>query len=431
MNGFHITECIRKTKQRIPLTDEEIRALVAGVTAEPPIPDYQLSAWLMAVCLCGLTDRETAVLTTAMRDSGQIMHWELDGAVADKHSTGGVGDKTTLILAPIAAACGIYMPKMSGRGLGHTGGTIDKLESIPGLTTALDRERFLSVVKRAGFAVGMQTGNLAPADKKLYALRDVTETVDSIPLICASIMSKKLATGADYILLDVKVGSGAFMKTESDARELARLMTEAAESDGKRCAAVLSDMDKPLGMCIGNAIEVREAIEVLHGDTRSALGEFCLDTAAELLHLTGQGTLADCRLRAEQAVHSGEALHRLALMIEGQGGDSHVTEDVSLLPRARCSRTLRAEYTGILTRMDAETVGRASVLLGAGRMQKSDPVDPAAGIELHATRGDTVWRGDALITLYAADEAKLDEAERAVRSCIELTPPVAGGHSPS
>ena len=272
MSVFHMTDCIRKTKQGVPLSDDEIRAIVRGTVSDPLIPDYQLSAWLMAVCCKGLSEAETAALTMAMRDSGQVMHWDLPGAVADKHSTGGVGDKTTLILAPIAAACGIFMPKMSGRGLGHTGGTIDKLESIPGLSTALDPDAFLRLVRHAGFAVAMQTGNLAPADKKLYALRDVTETVDSIPLICASIMSKKLATGADHILLDVKVGSGAFMKNDADAAELSRLMRSAAAADGRQCTTVLTDMDRPLGYSIGNALEVQEAISVLQGNTQNDLG---------------------------------------------------------------------------------------------------------------------------------------------------------------
>lgn len=421
MHTFHMGECIRKTKQQIPLSETEIRQLTEGITAEPPIPDYQLAAWLMAVCFSGLSDQETAALTMAMRDSGQVMHWDLPGAVADKHSTGGVGDKTTLILAPIAAACGIYMPKMSGRGLGHTGGTIDKLESIPGLSTALAPERFLSVVQRAGFAVAMQSGDLAPADKKLYALRDVTETVDSIPLICASIMSKKLATGADHILLDVKVGSGAFMKTEADATALARLMLAAAKADGRSCTAVLTDMDRPLGMHIGNALEVQEAIGVLRGDTGSELGAFCIDLAAELLRMAGRGSAADCRRAAEQAVHSGEALQRLAVMIEGQGGDPRVTEDLSLLPQARCSRVLKATASGWITAMHSEEIGRASVLLGAGRMTKADTIDPAAGIVLHAGYGAAVQPGDPLLTMYAATESQLDEAEAKLRTAVVIS----------
>ena len=425
MAAFHINECIRKTKHGIPLSRAEIAQLVHGIAPADPadkIEDYQLSAWLMAVCLKGLTDDETIALTKAMRDSGQTLSWEmLDGPVADKHSTGGVGDKTTLILAPIAAACGVYMPKMSGRGLGHTGGTIDKLESIPHLTTALSPEDFLALVRRVGFAVAMQTGDLAPADKKLYALRDVTETVDSIPLICASIMSKKLATGADRILLDVKVGSGAFMKTDAEAAELARLMLAAAKDDGRQCSAVLTDMDRPLGMCIGNALEVREAIGTLAGNRHTSLGKFCITLAAELLQMSGKGDADSCRAMAEQAVDSGQALERLRMMIEGQGGDAHVTENPALLPQAACSRVLTAKQSGWIAKMESETVGRACVALGAGRMTKDDSIDYGAGIVLAATAGDAVQQGDPLMTLYAADEARLDEAQAMLEAAVTVS----------
>ena len=421
MSVFHMTDCIRKTKHRLPLTDAEIREIVRGTVSKPPIPDYQLSAWLMAVCFNGLTDAETAALTMAMRDSGQTMHWDmLPGPVADKHSTGGVGDKTTLILAPIAAACGIYMPKMSGRGLGHTGGTIDKLESIPGFTTALEPDRFLALVQKTGFAVAMQSGNLAPADKILYALRDVTETVDSIPLICASIMSKKLATGADHILLDVKTGSGAFMKNDADAAELSRLMCSAAAADGKQCTAVMTDMNRPLGMCIGNALEVREAIEVLQGKTDNDLGQLCLYLAAELLRMTGTPE-ADCRAKAEHAVASGEALERFRRMVEGQGGDPRITEDLSLLPQAAYSRVLTADEDGFITEMQSEEIGRASVTLGAGRMTKTDPIDPAAGIVLAVKPGDAVRKGDPILTMYSANAAQADEAALRLRKAIRIS----------
>jgi pyrimidine-nucleoside phosphorylase len=419
MSVFHMSECIRKTKQGIPLDHAEITALVRGVT-DGTIPDYQLAAWLMAVCFRGLTDAETAALTMAMRDSGQVMHWDLDGAVADKHSTGGVGDKTTLILAPIVASCGVYMPKMSGRGLGHTGGTIDKLESIPGFSTALDPDAFLKQVREIRCAVAMQTGNLAPADKKLYALRDVTETVDSIPLICASIMSKKLATGADHILLDVKVGSGAFMKNDDDAAELSRLMLAAAKADGRQCTAVLTDMDRPLGMCIGNAIEVREAIEVLAGDAESELGTFCITLAAELLRMCGTGTQEKCLAMAKNAVSSGAALERFAQMIAAQGGDASVTAHPEKLPQSRCVRTLTAASAGWVTAMHSEEIGRASVLLGAGRMTKNDSIDPGAGIRLQAKYGDAVQAGDALLTMYADRESQLDEAEALLRQAIVI-----------
>ena len=422
MPQFHMTECIRKTKEKVPLSEAEIQFMIAGIT-DGTIPDYQTAAWLMAVCLNGLTDRETAWLTSAMRDSGQVMHWNFPrGTVADKHSTGGVGDKTTLILAPIVAACGVYMPKMSGRGLGHTGGTIDKLESIPGLTTALDPAEFLTLVERVGCAVAMQTGNLAPADKKLYALRDVTETVNSIPLICASIMSKKLATGADHIILDVKVGSGAFMKHDGDAAELARLMRAAAKASGKNCAAILTDMDIPLGRCIGNALEVREAIGVLRGGLSSPLGRLCIVLAAELLKMAQIGSREDCIRIAEEAVRSGRALQRFAQMIEGQHGDPRVTEDLSLLPQAKCSRVLCAEADGYISAMQSEEIGRACVLLGAGRLTKTDVIDPGAGIVLAAEYGDAVRKGDPLLTMYAAAEAQLDEAAQKLRSAVTVSP---------
>ena len=350
------------------------------------------------------------------------MSWDfLQGPVADKHSTGGVGDKTTLILAPIVAACGVFMPKMSGRGLGHTGGTIDKLESIPGLTTALQPEEFRALVKRVGCAVAMQSGNLAPADKKLYALRDVTETVNSIPLICASIMSKKLATGADHILLDVKVGSGAFMKQDEDAAELARLMREAAKADGRQCSAILTDMDRPLGRCIGNALEVQEAISVLRGDTDNTLGRLCIALAAELLRMAGKGSRDACTELAEQAVSSGAALRRFAQMIEGQHGDPRVTEDLSLLPKAKCSRVIRAESDGYISAMQSEEIGRACVLLGAGRMTKTDSIDPGAGVVLAAEYGDAVQKGDPLLTMYAAAESQLDEAEGRLRAAVTVS----------
>ena len=419
MGVFHMGECIRRTKAGLPLTDAEIRSLVQGITAEgaQKIPDYQLSAWLMAVCLRGLTDHETAALTLAMRDSGQVLHWDLPGAVVDKHSTGGVGDKTTLIIAPIVASCGVFMPKMSGRGLGHTGGTIDKLESIPGFCTALSRAQFLTQVREIGCAVAMQTADLAPADKKLYALRDVTETVDSIPLICASIMSKKLATGADHILLDVKIGSGAFMKTDSDGAELARLMLSAAKSDGRDAAAMLTDMDQPLGMHIGNALEVLEAANVLTGRGDPGLTELCIRIAAQLLCMAGKGTPEACRTLAERAISDGSAAERLERMIAAQGGALRM-EHPDALPVSPCTRILKAEQRGFISAMHSETIGRASVLLGAGRMRKEDPIDPGAGIILHHKRGDAVDTGEAVMTLYASAESQLDEAEALLRGAV-------------
>lgn len=424
MAAFRMTECIRKTKNGIALTDEEIRSMVDGIVGKngmEKIAEYQLAAWLMAVCFRGLTDHETAVLTMAMRDSGQTMSYPTLGTVVDKHSTGGVGDKTTLILAPIVAACGVPMPKMSGRGLGHTGGTIDKLESIPGLTTALEPERFLKLAEAVGCAVAMQTGNLAPADKKLYALRDVTETVTSIPLICASIMSKKLATGADCILLDVKVGSGAFMKTDEEAAELARLMLAAASADGKKCTAILTDMDRPLGYCIGNALEVEEAVRVLRGEEKGALSELCVTLAAELLMMAGKGSLEECHDMAEQAIASGAALDKFRAMVSGQGGDASIADDLTKLPQPECSRVLYAEKDGWIAAMESEEIGRACVTLGAGRMTMGDTIDPAAGIRLHVQLGDAVKSGDSLLTMYAQSEQKLDDAVQKLNGTIVIS----------
>ena len=424
MADFRMTECIRKTKSGIALSDTEIQALVNGIVGKDgaeKIAEYQLAAWLMAVCFRGLTDRETATLTMAMRDSGQTMSYPTLGTVVDKHSTGGVGDKTTLILAPIVAACGVPMPKMSGRGLGHTGGTIDKLESIPGLTTALSPERFLELAETVGCAVAMQTGNLAPADKKLYALRDVTETVQSIPLICASIMSKKLATGADCILLDVKVGSGAFMKTDEEAAELARLMLAAATADGKKCTAILTDMDRPLGYCIGNALEVEEAVRVLRGEETGALSELCTTLAAELLSMAGKGSQDVCLDMAKQAIASGAALDKFRAMVAGQGGDARIADDLTRLPQAKCSRVLVSEQDGWISAMESEEIGRACVLLGAGRMTMEDVIDPAAGVRLHVQVGDEVHKGDALMTLYAETESKIDEAAKKLRENVKIS----------
>lgn len=425
MAKFHMQECIRKTKAGIELSDAEIYALIDGVCGKNgalPLPDYQISAWLMAVCFNGLTDRETAALTMAMRDSGQKMSYPtLRGTVVDKHSTGGVGDKTTLILAPMMAACGVPMPKMSGRGLGHTGGTIDKLESIPNFSTSLSPERFLELAETVGCAVAMQSGNLAPADKKLYALRDVTETVNQASLICASIMSKKLATGADCILLDVKVGSGAFMKNDADAAELARLMLAAATADGKRCTAVVTDMDRPLGYCIGNALEVEEAVHILRGDTNNSLGTLCITLAAELLQMAGKGNAEECTKMASDVLKNGAALRKFAEMIEGQCGDSRIVDDLSLLPQAKCSRVLKSDQSGYICAMLSEEIGRACVLLGAGRQSKEDIIDPAAGIRLHVQLGDAVQTGDPLLTMYAATEQQIDEAAAKLYGVIQIS----------
>ncbi|NLT08262.1 MAG: thymidine phosphorylase [Ruminococcus sp.] len=396
MNAIDI---INKTKKKIPLTDDEIRWLVDSYT-DGELPDYQMSAWLMAVRLNGLTEQETLSLTYAMRDSGDIMRLNV-GLTADKHSTGGVGDKTSFIIGPIAAACGVCVAKMSGRGLGHTGGTIDKLESINGFRTQLSVGEFEEILRKTGFAIISQSEDLCPADKKMYDLRNATGTVDSIPLIAASIMSKKLAVNADCLVLDVKYGSGAFMKTKKDAEKLAALMEKIGKGAEKRCKAEVTDMDSPLGMNIGNSLEIAEAIEVLQGKCKGRLYETSIELAADMLELAGKGNNEQCRKLAEEAITTGRALDVLRQTIKLQGGDPAVCDDISLLPQARCSYEVRAMQDMRILRIDSEEIGMTSLLLGAGRLKKGDNVDATAGIVMHIQPGDTVSTGDKLMTLYS------------------------------
>ena len=400
-------EIITKKKHNAELSTEEIEWVVAGF-CRGDIPDYQMSALLMAVCFNSLSDRETADLTMAMARSGDMLRPETGGFNADKHSTGGVGDKITLIAAPIAAACGVFVPKMSGRGLGHTGGTIDKLESIPGFCTELSYDRFIGTVKSAGFAVAGQTGTLVPADKKIYALRNATATVDSIPLICSSIMSKKLATGADGIVLDVKVGDGAFMKTEADAEKLAAAMVRVGQLAGRKCSAVLTDMSKPLGRAVGNSLEVIEAIEALKGNARDDIREISLALAAEMLVTAGKGDSEQCLEMAENALTSGAALERLRLMIELQGGDPRVIEDYSLFGKARYCREIFADRSGFINSVACEETGLIALRLGAGRQTKDADIDPTAGIVFDRTAGDFVSKGERLAVLFSSAECGLD-----------------------
>lgn len=402
-------EIITKKKHNAELSAEEINWVVAGF-CRGDIPDYQMSALLMAVCFNSLSDRETADLTMAMAHSGDMLRPETGGFNADKHSTGGVGDKITLIAAPIAAACGVFVPKMSGRGLGHTGGTIDKLEAVPGLSTALPYEKFIGTVKKAGFAVASQTGTLVPADKKIYALRNATATVDSIPLICSSIMSKKIATGADGIVLDVKVGDGAFMKTEGDAEKLAAAMVRVGQLAGRKCSAVLTNMSKPLGMAVGNSLEVIEAIETLKGNVseNSALREISLTLAAEMLVTAGKGNSEQCFAIAEKALTSGAALERLRLMLELQGGDPRVTEDYGLFGKARYSCEVFADRSGYLNGIACEETGLTALRLGAGRQTKESDIDPTAGIVFDRSVGDFVSEGERLAVLYSSAECGID-----------------------
>lgn len=397
---MNIIDVINKTKRSVPLTQEEISYLVTDYT-NGKIPDYQMSTWLMAVCLNGLTDEETFALTMAMRDSGKVLHLDIPLTV-DKHSTGGVGDKTSLVIGPIVAACGVCAAKMSGRGLGHTGGTIDKLESINGFRTDLPLEEFQSVLKQTGFSIISQSDELCPADKKIYALRNVTGTVDSIPLICASIMSKKLAMNADCLVLDVKYGSGAFMKTSEDAKKLGELMERIGTFAGKKCKAVITDMNTPLGSNIGNALEVKEAVETLQGKVKGRFYDVCIELATDMLEIAGKGTNNECRAMAEEAVSSGKALDVLRKTIRLQGGDERICDDVSLLPRPEFHYEVRATEDMDIVSFNTEELGMTSLLLGAGRTEKGDRIDPSAGIVMNCSPGDTLSEGDVIMTLYSS-----------------------------
>jgi len=416
---MRMIDLIEKKKAGKALSEEELRWLIAGVT-DGSLPDYQLSAFLMAVIFRGMTHQETAWMTDAMAKSGdQVDLSSIDGIKVDKHSTGGVGDKTTLILAPIAAACGTPVAKMSGRGLGHTGGTVDKLEAIPGYQTSLDRETFLENVRRHGICVVGQSGNLAPADKKLYALRDVTGTVDSIPLIAASIMSKKIAAGADGIVLDVKCGSGAFMKTPEDAATLAREMVEIGRACGRKMAAVITNMDIPLGNFVGNGLEVAEAVAVLRGQGPEDLKEVCLALVSQMLTLAGKGTEEECRILAEKAIADGSAFQKLKEMVKAQGGDDSVLEHPECLYEKAQVFAVKAPAGGWVQKMDAEGIGRASMLLGAGRETKEDLIDPAAGIVLLKKTGQPVREGETLAKLYTNRPDRVKAAEKTLlESCV-------------
>ena len=409
---MRMVDLIEKKRDGGILTDDEIRFIIQGFT-DGSIPDYQMSAFAMTVFYKGMTDHETAVLTDAMMRSGDTVDLSRFGDKSvDKHSTGGVGDKTTLIVAPIVSSLGGKMAKMSGRGLGHTGGTVDKLESIPGYQTTLSAEAFMQQVEDVGVAVIGQSGNLTPADKKLYALRDVTATIDSLPLITSSIMSKKLASGSDAILLDVTTGTGAFMKTVDQSIELAQLMVAIGTHHGRRVAAMITDMDTPLGHNIGNSLEVMESMDVLKGHGPADLTEVCLQLAANMLVLAGKGDAAHCRAMAEAVIADGSAFAKCKEMFAAQGGDIRVLDDYSLFAQPAASYELLAEQDGYIVANDAEKIGSASVLLGAGRQKKGDPLDFAAGITLHKKRGDYVHKGESLATFYgAADKFEAAAAE--------------------
>lgn len=407
---MRIVDIIEKKRDGKELTTDEIRFFITGL-CDDKIPDYQLSALIMAIFIRGLNPRETADLTLAMTDSGdRIDLSEIPGIKVDKHSTGGVGDKTTLVITPIVAACGIPIAKMSGRGLGHTGGTIDKLESIKGLRTSLDRDEFIRNVKEIGIALAGQTGNLAPADKKLYAMRDVTATVNSIPLIASSIMSKKIASGADRILLDVKTGSGAFMKTFDESVELAEQMVSIGDHMGRRTVAVITDMDAPLGNNIGNALEVQEAIEILRGNGPEDLKTVCLELAARMLELAGKGPVEQCRRLAESAIQDGSALMKLGDLALRQGA-KYLPWDDRAVEQAAVKENVYATFEGYIASIQSDIIGRSSMMLGAGRETKESQIDYSAGIILHKKPGDFVKKGDQLAQLHTSSAEKLQEAK--------------------
>ena len=408
---MNTVELITKKRDGGALTREEIRYLVQGFT-EGSIPDYQMSAFLMAVFFQGMNRDETVWLTQEMKESGDIADLsKIRGTKIDKHSTGGVGDKTTLIVGPLASACGVPIAKMSGRGLGFTGGTVDKMEAIPGFQTTLPEEKFFELVNRNGISVIGQTAHIAPADKKIYALRDVTATVENLSLITSSIMSKKLASGSDGILLDVKCGRGAFMQTEEDARQLAQMMVDIGKADGKKMMAVITDMNQPLGNAVGNALEVREAIDVLKGQGPKDITDLSVELAGRMIWLGGcAATPEEGISKAGQALSSGAGLEKFRLFVSGQGGDPSVAENPSLLNLSPLSREVEAPVDGFVQSIDAMEIGLASQHTGAGRETKEDAIDHGAGILLHLKTGDPVKAGQSLCTIYSSDHAKLDKA---------------------
>ncbi|HEX2946490.1 MAG TPA: pyrimidine-nucleoside phosphorylase [Clostridia bacterium] len=414
-------DIIARKKAGFELDESEIEFAVMGFV-KGEIPDYQMSALLMAIYFKGMTNRETVSLTNCMAHSGDMIDLsDIDGVKVDKHSTGGVGDKTTLVVAPVAAACGVRIAKMSGRGLGHTGGTIDKLESIPGFNVSISKEEFINIAKKTGLCVVGQTGNLAPADKKIYALRDVTATVDCVPLIASSIMSKKLAAGADCILLDVKTGSGAFMKSVEDSIELARVMVGIGWGAGRKCSALVTDMDIPLGSAIGNSLEVIEAVETLNGKGPKDFTDCCIELTANLLELAGKGNISQCMEMVKSAIASGAALEKFCEMVEAQGGDPAVIRDTSRFGTAPVLYEVKSPFSGYISGMDTEAIGIASVMLGAGREKKDSPIDYLAGIMLRRKTGDHVNEGDTLAVLHTSVKTLVKNAEDHFLSALRFS----------
>lgn len=402
---MRMVDIIEKKRDGQELTTAEINFFIEGYT-KGEIPDYQASALAMAIYFQDMNDRERADLTRAMVESGDTIDLSaIDGVKVDKHSTGGVGDTTTLVLAPLVASLGVPVAKMSGRGLGHTGGTIDKLESIAGFHVELTREQFIDLVNRDKVAVIGQSGNLTPADKKLYALRDVTGTVNSIPLIASSIMSKKIAAGADAIVLDVKTGDGAFMKTQEDAEELAHAMVRIGNHVGRKTIAIISDMSQPLGFAIGNALEVKEAIETLQGKGPKDLTELVLTLGSQMVILAGKAkTTEEAKEMLLDAIHSGKALAKFKEFLANQGGDASIVDDLTKLPQAKYKIELPAKQSGYISRMVADEIGVASMILGAGRATKEDVIDLAVGLVLHKKVGDKVEEGESILTIYSNRE---------------------------
>ena len=417
---MNVYEIIDKKKRGLELNQTEIEYLINGYVNNE-IPDYQISAWLMAVYFQGMTDRELLALTNCMTKSGEIVDLSsIMGVKVDKHSTGGVGDKVTLVVAPIVAACGGKVAKMSGRGLGFTGGTIDKLEAIPGLKTALAEEDFFNMVNEIGLAVMGQSADIAPADKKLYALRDVTATVDSIPLIASSIMSKKLAAGSDKIVLDVTVGSGAFMKDKENAVQLAEKMVAIGNGAGKKTVAILTNMDVPLGKMVGNNLEVVEAIETLKGRGPEVLIAVVVEIASTMLYLAQIGTKEECMKKVKRVIADGSALEKLKLMVERQGGDGSYIENPDQFEKAIYQHEIIANNSGYIGKMNTEECGKAAVLLGAGREVKDDPIDMTAGIQFNKKTGDAVKQGDIVAIAYSSSKEKLQQGVQKISDIYDI-----------
>lgn len=419
---MRMVDLIHKKQLKKELTEAEIKWMIEGYTNES-IPDYQMSAMAMAIYFNEMTAIERSALTMAMVESGdQIDLSPINGVKVDKHSTGGVGDTTTLILAPLVASVGVPVAKMSGRGLGHTGGTIDKLEAIPGFTIEMDQQSFIELVNKNKVAVVGQSGNLTPADKKMYALRDVTSTVESIPLIASSIMSKKIAAGADAIVLDVKTGAGAFMKSVEQAEELARTMVEIGKSVGRDTMAVLSDMSQPLGNAIGNGLEVKEAIDTLKGQGPEDLTELCLVLGSQMAYLGGIGdSLEEACAQLEENLANGKALEVFRTFIDAQGGDSSVVDQPDeILPQANVVEEVVADQSGVISEIVADEIGVAAMMLGAGRETKESEIDLSAGLYLHKKVGDTIEKGEALATLYTNKE-QVDEVKEKILENIKIS----------